>query len=1165
MTDVFIEVGPPLSYPITNGTNTVGVTPSYPGTYTLRIYDGSGVLLSESAPFVVAPNLPHTYTVSAADVASLGEAASAQLIPLSGPVDTLAFTETATVLIEFAGVASDALTLGDVASSNGSLQIIEVLDITETATNTMTLVSSADDGVTLGEAAIGATSGAPGTLSVTFRIKNTDTASISKPRVSIGHFFAPGDVPAGYKLQLYDATGITENLNFQQDMESYWKQDGSLKYAALSFISPDDFAVGAIFKYTLKGAIGTPSRTPNVSLAQLKSLMVANDIAWNFSGIDLGTDVFKVSTQDVLTNFGPLPWNPILATTASTTTGNTLTFASAANVSVGQIVTGSNIPAGASVVGLTSTTVSLSANVTGTGVANGASITFQYPFGGWEVKKSGSLCTEYKVWSYMRRVSDGLFHGWQMAALFVRLWGTNGPIEVITRVERPTTYGPMPGNTVGVNDRLVCNSWLSYGATTVATWGGTADPNNFTIPTTAFNVAGSYVTLPLGGNSPIYGGGTAVTFTSTGTLPAGIQPNVGYFLTPLPLAHPATDTERNYLLCYNRTQVAQALGNPNQLITWAPNKSVAFNSHIIQNGYVYFVYKAGVTAATGGGPSGSATFINDGTAQWTLAGAAFTSQGSGTITANMTIGTWQNTGSIGATVDCRRVWIPAGSGAAQWKGLVEHDFTYLTTQTRAVPCFDPSVANVLSFMVGPCRPYIQNTPVLSTSGSLFVLSNTGNSFNDERISYLNVSSANILFNQFDPVADQYANLLGIIWGDYHNSAYDERAGQPPTVNMGPNRSTTNPGLYPGLAPSNRTLAYLEAGGPYGIPRWIGGPFNFQSNDSGWTYNYAQMNDASHTPIPWFIPYLRTGDPIYYDIGRTQAIAMVGSINPTGTRNLTNVSVTNPYSGNSNYGCVTGPAQQARSWGWLLRAVGCAWHVMPPSDPIAPMVDDILEDSAAYVAAMPSFVATQAANRGWVPINLATGNNRSTEPWMNHIMFICAAMEAWRNEYSQWMPFMSDYMNKQFWFIDSDQGGCEGAADAQYINVSSAAGTGFNAGFYQTGLEQLESWFTAEPWTSATCGSHTGLLYGIGSAQAAKWISYGAANTPFPLPPQQYYMMARAAHSMAAVLGITSSSNIAKRITARMSQVSPVVWSTAQAASTQNNFVQWAIVEPASHS
>jgi hypothetical protein len=62
-------------------------------------------------------------------------------------------------------------------------------------------------------------------------------------------------------------------------------------------------------------------------------------------------------------------------------------------------------------------------------------------------------------------------------------------------------------------------------------------------------------------------------------------------------------------------------------------------------------------------------------------------------------------------------------------------------------------------------------------------------------------------------------------------------------------------------------------------------------------------------------------------------------------------------------------------------------------------------------------------------------------------------------------------------------------------------------------------------------------------------------------------MARAAQAMGGVIGITLSSNLATRITTRMSQVGPIPWSNVGAANgyPEFNYVQWAIVQPPSHS
>jgi len=1157
-----VDTPVPPPYPIVAGTNTVNVIPPATGMFTLRIYDSTGLLLAQTDPFSVSAHLPHTYTVSAADVASLVEATQATLHPANGVFDDLSLNDTATVSIRFAGVAADALTLTEAAANNGTLLIEEVITLTEDASANMNMTSSASDSLVLLEAPVGAISGGSGgLLNVTFKIKNTGTASIVKPKISIGHPFGPGDVPAGYKLALYDSTGVTQNTNFQQDQEAPWKQDGSLKFAALSFISPDTFTAGQVITYTLKAVAGVPNRTPNVTLSQLKTAMVSHDIAWNFYGVDLGTDTYKVSTQDVLTNFCPGPWNPILPTNATTAAGNnTLHFADTSNISVGLVVSGTNIPAGATVLAVTSTTATISSPATGTGVPNGTTVTFQYPLGGYFVVRSGPVCTEYCVWSFMRRTSDGAFHKFQRAKLFIRAWGVNGPFEVVTRLQRPNIYGGMPNATLGVDDRTAQYSYVSYGSQTAYTFGGANDPNNFTISPSQINVATSSVTLPWPPlKSPVFIGGPGLTFSSTGTLPGGIDPNRAYYLMELPLSNPGSATSRDWLFVWHRQVATEAISNPDNLIVWAPNKTVAAHQHIIQNGFIYRVYAKGTTAATGTGPTGNTAYQTDGTAQWWCVGSQITSQGTGTITANWTVGTWRNSGFAGATNTAQRIWIAGTSSDTQMQFTLEHDFDYLTTQSRAVPCFDPGLLDSVSYMGGPCYPNKPNTPFVNMSGGPYNQSATGDGPADERIGYINPSSANLLYTQLDPVSQQYAYSVALQCDDDFMSADDERAAQPVVANYGHNRSTTNPTTYPGLAPVNRSISFIVVGGVYGNPQWI--QTGFGSNASGYGANYGQLVDAVHRPILWYVPYLRTGDYIYYDIGRAQAANMIASINSGYTRNLPSQSVTNPNSGNTNYGgLVTGPNQQARSWGWIVRAVGCAWHIMQPSDPLYPYIDDCLNDSAAYLDVIQVSYTQAQRNMGWVGIILATGGDDASELWMHSIMFLCAAMEAWRGERPQWGSFLKNYFVKQMpAVLDSAQGGCEAAADSQWFQVSDTGGANFGADFYQTPLEIWQATYPNENWTSATCTNHTGMLKGLSSGRN-KWVPMVA-----PAPADGYWNMARSACAMGGVIGIDLCSQLAVRIATRVSQVGTISYIGTPGTSTVTNYVKWAIYEPETHS
>ncbi len=71
------------------------------------------------------------------------------------------------------------------------------------------------------------------------------------------------------------------------------------------------------------------------------------------------------------------PTSTLVTSATSAAGSNILTFASGANaVAVGQVVTGTDIPAGTYVLASTATSITMNQNVTVGGVANGATITF---------------------------------------------------------------------------------------------------------------------------------------------------------------------------------------------------------------------------------------------------------------------------------------------------------------------------------------------------------------------------------------------------------------------------------------------------------------------------------------------------------------------------------------------------------------------------------------------------------------------------------------------------------------------------------------------------------------------------------------------------------------------------------------------------------------------
>ncbi len=118
---------------------------------------------------------------------------------------------------------------------------------------------------------------------------------------------------------------------------------------------------------------------PSDWMAAASSGTKAKSGTWTVSAAAAGTATFyrildtaaaNVHVQGTVTQSVALTTNSLTAVN-----GNVLNFASTTGVAVGMNVSGTGVPAGATVVALTSTTVTLSHTSTA-GVANGASITF---------------------------------------------------------------------------------------------------------------------------------------------------------------------------------------------------------------------------------------------------------------------------------------------------------------------------------------------------------------------------------------------------------------------------------------------------------------------------------------------------------------------------------------------------------------------------------------------------------------------------------------------------------------------------------------------------------------------------------------------------------------------------------------------------------------------
>ena len=137
---------------------------------------------------------------------------------------------------------------------------------------------------------------------------------------------------------------------------------------------------------------------------------------------------------------------------------------------------------GAASAAITTTTVAFAASAQdvlsnftqSTGIAGWGT---NYPLGGWEMIRSGPVCSEFRAWRYLKRASDGASHAQVKAKFYVRAWsdGAGGiqGYEPLAGLFQENSYGPHPSGTVGMTLQAfrIANASVNHGATPAATFG----------------------------------------------------------------------------------------------------------------------------------------------------------------------------------------------------------------------------------------------------------------------------------------------------------------------------------------------------------------------------------------------------------------------------------------------------------------------------------------------------------------------------------------------------------------------------------------------------------------------------------------------------------------------------------------------------------------------
>jgi hypothetical protein len=346
--------------------------------------------------------------------------------------------------------------------------------------------------------------------------------------------------------------------------------------------------------------------------------------------------------------------------------------------------------------------------------------------------------------------------------------------------------------------------------------------------------------------------------------------------------------------------------------------------------------------------------------------------------------------------DCRRIW---RNGVAPTL-LVEHDFTYLTTKARVIPPFIPGIT-----VDSGAAPSV--TPQFSQCALYYPgeLGGTGDSFNDDRIGWLTHHQACELYRPFDNSLHQLNLAIAASWIEYGYWALNETVAAYPIVNV-----TNYPNMGAPVGPNSRFIGFVQ------------GAITVQISDS-----YIGDITGSHQPCPMILPYLKTGDFLWYE-----AMAMFSS-----SRML------NSYYGEVTVGSVTaykpwsyvaGPIStpnnqgsagfyydgnepddgiQVRGLGWIMRYFGTTVHFMPQSRPEAQYFRDQLHD---YIAIMDE---NTALNFTTSALGLLESSNSPSNPHIPYIVapfmhdycYLSWAMEAWKGEYSAALHFITNFFSR----------------------------------------------------------------------------------------------------------------------------------------------------------
>jgi hypothetical protein len=770
----------------------------------------------------------------------------------------------------------------------------------------------------------------------------------TNPFVSFGMPIARSEYPAnGYKLALYDAAGSSKITDLQVDMQASGWQPDGSRNYAVV----TGYATGTTLTAGSSGTFtlrAEAGSSPTTPVCTLAQLAANSDIK---AKVVIGTDAFTVSVNDIITNFSGAPGS--------------------------------------------------------------------YPLGKIWTWKSGPYACEWCFGRYLKRDSDGASHKWVFVKLYVTALSANGPYIVRGKIENPNLYGANPNGTVGPTGGspfILMESVDVYnGAARIGSIGGANDPNNATFSPSNVNLStgeiAATISSGLSFTGGLYNSRTPCKFTSTGTLPAGIDPTATYWLT-------YNSGDGAFILALNRTHSTGLLAVYSRIATPVAGKAVAFRNWIFANGAAYLCTTAGTS--TGALPTGD-TFADNsagGTLVWKRISERITSQGTGTHTAVLKSAVTTGSKVPLMAPDTYPYWSGAGTLP---KLLVGYDRNYVFGQTFCFPPLDPSI--VCAPWIGNLPCYIQHNSYLPGQTSIYYIGNVSESPVDERINQASPTAMASICLPTDVGMARSCRAMALSWVDRNVAWRDERIQEIPVVSYGPDRLGSS---YPGMAPNNPTIVIGVANNTAGTgnPKFNG----YDGADTGYggTLGGSNSPDGGHSPNPCYWPALTSGDPFFMDDLIESASLQIGFL---GGGQVIRSAAFNGKTLTWAWPFMT----QTRSSGHAFQIFCQASWIIPDAHAAHDYFADVMDDSAAigplWAAAK---VGPNGQSVGYIPFIYPQGPWQAQETWMMgylHMAFMC---EILKNNRPGFKSFYTSYFYKSLLpLFDSDVGGDEHLIELQW--------------------------------------------------------------------------------------------------------------------------------------